>query len=238
MKLVIFAGGFGTRISEETDFIPKPMVKIGKKPLLWHIIKYYSVFGFTEFIICGGYKINVIKNFFQKYKKKLSKLWNIKIINTGMNSNTGERLKRVKKYIDSTFCLTYGDGLSNVDIKELINFHKKNKSIVTLTTVKPTPHFGKIILKGHKVKIFLEKEIKKESWINGGFFVCEKEVFKYLNKKNTIFENGVLNILAHKKKLAAYKHNDFWYCMDTLRDKRHLNNLWFSKKAPWKIWND
>ena len=238
MKLVIFAGGFGTRISEETDYIPKPMVKIGKKPLLWHIIKYYSVFGFSEFIICGGYKINIIKNFFQKYKKKLNKLWNIKVINTGMNSNTGERLKRVKKYLDSTFCLTYGDGLSNVDIKKLINFHKKNKLIVTLTTVKPSPHFGKIILKGNKVKIFSEKDKKSESWINGGFFVCEKEVFKYLKKKNTIFENGVLNILAHKKKLAAYKHNDFWYCMDTLRDKRHLNNLWLSKKAPWKIWND
>jgi glucose-1-phosphate cytidylyltransferase len=238
MKLVIFAGGFGTRISEETDYIPKPMVKIGKKPLLWHIIKYYSVFGFSEFIICGGYKINIIKNFFQKYKKKLNKLWNIKVINTGMNSNTGERLKRVKKYLDSTFCLTYGDGLSNVDIKKLINFHKKNKLIVTLTTVKPSPHFGKIILKGNKVKIFSEKDKKNESWINGGFFVCEKEVFKYLKKKNTIFENGVLNILAHKKKLAAYKHNDFWYCMDTLRDKRHLNNLWLSKKAPWKIWND
>jgi glucose-1-phosphate cytidylyltransferase len=238
MKLVIFAGGFGTRISEETDYIPKPMVKIGKKPLLWHIIKYYSVFGFSEFIICGGYKINIIKNFFQKYKKKLNKLWNIKVINTGMNSNTGERLKRVKKYLDSTFCLTYGDGLSNVDIKKLINFHKKNKLIVTLTTIKPPAHFGKIILKGNKVKIFSEKDKKNESWINGGFFVCEKEVFKYLKKKNTIFENGVLNILAHKKKLAAYKHNDFWYCMDTLRDKRHLNNLWLSKKAPWKIWND
>jgi glucose-1-phosphate cytidylyltransferase len=238
MELVIFAGGLGTRISEETDYVPKPMVKIGKKPILWHIIKYYSVFGFSKFIICGGYKINVIKNYFEKNKKKINKLWNIKVVNTGINSNTGERLKRVKKYIDNTFCLTYGDGLSNVDIKKLINFHKNNKSIVTLTTVKPTPHFGKIFLKGNKVKIFLEKDKQEECWINGGFFVCEKEVFKYLNKKNTIFENGVLNILAHKKELAAYKHNDFWYCMDTLRDKRHLNNLWFLNKAPWKIWND
>ena len=237
MKLIIFAGGLGTRISEESDYIPKPMVKIGKKPILWHIIKYYSVFGFSDFIICGGYKINIIKNYFKKYKK-INKLWNIKVVNTGMNSNTGERLKRVKNYIDSTFCLTYGDGLSNVDIKKLINFHKKNKSIATLTTVKPTPHFGKIFFKGNKVIKFIEKDQKKESWINGGFFVCETEIFKYIKKKNTIFENGVLNILANKKKLTAFKHDDFWYCMDTLRDKRHLNNLWLSNKAPWKIWND
>jgi glucose-1-phosphate cytidylyltransferase len=237
MKLVIFAGGLGTRISEETDYVPKPMVKIGNKPILWHIIKYYSVFGFSEFIICGGYKINIIKNYFKKYKK-INKLWNIKVVNTGMNSNTGERLKRVKNYIDSTFCLTYGDGLSNVDIKKLINFHKKNKSIATLTAVKPTPHFGKIFFKGNKVIKFLEKDQKNESWINGGFFVCETEIFKYIKKKNTIFENGVLNILANKKKLAAFKHDDFWYCMDTLRDKRYLNNLWLSSKAPWKIWND
>jgi glucose-1-phosphate cytidylyltransferase len=238
MKLIIFAGGLGTRISEETDYVPKPMVKIGKKPILWHIIKYYSVFGFKEFIICGGYKINVIKNYFKKFKKELNKSWNVEVINTGINSNTGERLKKVKKYTDGTFCLTYGDGLSNVDISKLIHFHKKNKSIVTLTTVKPTPHFGKIIFKGSKVTKFLEKNPEKENWINGGFFVCEQEIFKYLNKKNCIFEIDVLSILAQKNKLAAYKHKDFWYCMDTLRDKRYLNNLWSSKKAPWKIWNE
>jgi glucose-1-phosphate cytidylyltransferase len=234
MKLVIFAGGLGTRISEETDYVPKPMVKIGKNPILWHIIKYYSVFGFSEFIICGGYKINIIKNYF----KKKNKSWNVKVINTGKNSNTGERLKRIKKYINNTFCLTYGDGLSNVNIKKLIEFQKKNKSIVSLTAVKPPPHFGKIIFKGNKVTKFLEKDKTKENWINGGFFVCEKEIFKYLNKKNSIFESDTLQVLAKKNKLAAYKHNDFWYCMDTLRDKRHLNDLWSSKKAPWKIWND
>jgi glucose-1-phosphate cytidylyltransferase len=233
MKLVIFAGGLGTRISEETDYVPKPMVKIGKKPILWHIIKYYSVFGFSEFIICGGYKINIIKNYFKK-----KNLWNIKVINTGKNSNTGERLKRIKKYINDTFCLTYGDGLSNVNIKKLIKFRKKNKSIVSLTAVKPPPHFGKIIFKGNKVTKFLEKDKTKENWINGGFFVCDKEIFKYLNKKNSIFESDTLQALVKKNKLAAYKHNGFWYCMDTLRDKRHLNNLWASKKAPWKIWND
>tara|TARA_B100000795_G_C22553205_1_gene343319 strand:- start:71 stop:655 length:585 start_codon:yes stop_codon:yes gene_type:complete len=194
------------------------------------------MFGFSEFIICGGYKIKIIKDYFKKYNK--DKTWNIKVVETGKNSNTGERLKRVKKYINNTFCLTYGDGLSNVNISQLINFHKKNKTLVTLTTVKPIPHFGKIIFKGNKVVKFLEKDPKKENWINGGFFVCEKKIFNYLNKKNTIFEKDTLNFLARKKKLAAYKHKGFWYCMDTLRDKRHLNSLWLSKQAPWKIWND
>ena len=237
MELVIFAGGLGTRISEETDYVPKPMVKIGKKPILWHIIKYYSVFGFSKFIICGGYKINIIKDYFKNLKKKGNSL-NIRIINTGKQSNTGERLRRVKKYINNTFCLTYGDGLSNVNIGKLIQFHNKNKSIATLTAVKPIPHFGKLIFKGNKVAKFLEKNQKKENWINGGFFVCEKKIFNYLNKKNLIFESDVLSYLANNKKLAAYKHKDFWYCMDTLRDKRYLTNLWLSKKAPWKIWKD
>jgi glucose-1-phosphate cytidylyltransferase len=238
MKLVIFAGGLGTRISEESDYIPKPMVKIGKEPILWHIIKYYSVFGFLDFIICGGYKVKVIKKYFQNYKKKLNQSWNIKVINTGINSNTGERLKRVKRYLNNTFCLTYGDGLSDINIKKLIHFHKKKKSIVTLTTVKPIPHFGKIKLSGHLVTKFYEKDQTKENWINGGFFVCEREIFKYLNKKNSIFESHALPALAKKKKLLAYKHKNFWYCMDTLRDKRYLNNLWLSKMAPWKIWNN
>lgn len=233
MKLVIFAGGLGTRISEETDYIPKPMVKIGKKPILWHIIKYYSVFGFTEFIICGGYKIKIIKRYFEKNKS-----WNIRIVNTGKNSNTGQRLRKVKKYINNTFCLTYGDGLSNIDINKLVYFHKRNKSITTLTAVKPIPHFGKMVLKDNKVIKFFEKNKKKEAWINGGFFVCEKNIFKYMVSKNPIFESEILPLLAKKRLLAAYRHNDFWYCMDTLRDKRYLNNLWLSKKAPWKIWND
>ena len=238
MELVIFAGGLGTRISEETDYVPKPMVKIGKKPILWHIIKYYSVFGFSKFIICGGYKINIIRDYFKNLKKK-NYSFNIRIINTGKKSNTGERLRRVKKYVSKTFCLTYGDGLSNVNIGKLIQFHNKNKSIATLTAIKPTPHFGKLLFKGNKVNKFLEKDQKKENWVNGGFFVCEKKIFNYLKKKkNTIFESDVLSYLANNKKLAAYKHKDFWYCMDTLRDKRYLNSLWLSKKAPWKIWKD
>ena len=237
MELVILAGGLGTRISEETDYVPKPMVKIGKKPILWHIIKYYSVFGFSKFIICGGYKIKIIQNYFKNFKNK-NNSFNIKIINTGKKSNTGERLRRVKKYVSKTFCLTYGDGLSNINLTKLIDFHKKNRLTVTLTAIKPTPHFGKIVFKGNKITKFLEKDKKKENWINGGFFVCEKKIFKYIKKKNTIFESDVLNSLANNKKLAAYKHKDFWYCMDTLRDKRHLNSLWLSKKAPWKIWKN
>ena len=240
MKLVILAGGFGTRLAEETDFVPKPMVLIGDKPILWHIIKYYSAFNFSEFIICGGYKIEVIKNFFKKSKSKTNELersWKVKVINTGKNSNTGERLKKIKKYIDGVFCLTYGDGLSNVNINTLVNFHKKNKAITTLTAVKPESRFGKIVFNGNKVSKFLEKDVLTENWINGGFFVCQKEVFKYLNKKNSIFESDTLSLLAQKNKLAAYKHKDFWYCMDTLRDKRHLNNIWLCNNAPWKIWD-
>jgi glucose-1-phosphate cytidylyltransferase len=240
MKLVILAGGLGTRISEETDYIPKPMVLIGTKPILWHIIKYYSVFGFSEFVICGGYKINIIKGFFRSLKRKTNKLessWKVKVVNTGKNSNTGERLKKIKKYVGSIFCLTYGDGLSNVNINKLISFHKKNKAIVTLTAIKPESRFGKIIFKGNRVSKFLEKDRTKENWINGGFFVCTKEIFKFLKKKNSILESDTLSFLAKKNKLAAYKHKYFWYCMDTLRDKRYLNNLWFYKKAPWKLWN-
>ena len=235
MKLVIFAGGLGTRISEETDYIPKPMVRIGKQPILWHIIKYYSCFGVKEFIICGGYKVNIIKNFFKKSKNRINKNFIIRVINTGQSANTGERLKRIKKYIDGTFCLTYGDGLSNVDIDKLIRFHKKNKSTVTLTAVKPTPHFGRLQFKGNTIVSFMEKDKKKEKWTNGGFFVCEKKIFQYLNKKNSIFESDTLSFLTKKKKLAGFKHFGFWYCMDTLRDKRYLNSLWLKNKAPWKI---
>jgi glucose-1-phosphate cytidylyltransferase len=233
MQLIIFAGGLGTRISEETDKIPKPMVKIGSKPILWHIIKYYSTFGISEFIICGGYKSNIIKKYFNKIKNNK---WNIKVIDTGKNSNTGERLKRVQKYINGVFCLTYGDGLSDINIDSLIQFHNRNKTIVTLTTVKPIPHFGRLKFDGNKVTEFIEKDKNKENWINGGFFICDKKVFNFLNKKNTIFESDALSLLAKKRQLSAYKHKNFWYCMDTLRDKRYLNKLWLLNKAPWKIW--
>jgi len=237
MKLVIFAGGYGTRIAEKSDYIPKPMIKIGNKPILWHIIKYYSVFGFTEFIICGGYKIEIIKKYFNSQNKQLDRSWKVKVINTGKKNNTGERLRRVAKYLKSTFCLTYGDGLSNVDVNKLIKFHKSNKSVATLTAVKPQPHYGKIIFKGNMVYKFQEKNQNNEPWINGGFFVCEKQIFKYV-KKNSVFESCTLPILSSKKKLSAYRHKHFWHCMDTLRDMRNLNSLWLLNKAPWKIWDE
>ena len=202
MKLVILAGGLGTRISEETDFIPKPMVLIGNKPILWHIIKYYSAFNFSKFIICGGYKIEIIKNFFNKLENKSNKLtnpWKVKVINTGKNSNTGERLKKIKRYVGDNFCLTYGDGLSNVNINKLISFHKRNGGVVTLTAVKPESRFGKIIFKGNKINKFLEKDQAKESWINGGFFVCKKEIFKYLKKKKHSIRKRYIKFFSQKK---------------------------------------
>ena len=231
MKLVILAGGFGTRISEETDIIPKPMVKIGSKPIIWHIMKYYSLFNVSEFVICGGYKVNVIREYFKNLNDPSFK--DVKVINTGKNSNTGERLRRVKKFVGDTFFLTYGDGLSNVNLDKLLNFHQNKKSIVSLTAVKPIPHFGKLVLSRDMVIKFSEKDPKKENWINGGFFVCDKAIFKYLNKTNCILESHTLDLLSKKKKLFSYKHNDFWYCMDTLRDKRYLNLLWKNKNTPW-----
>jgi glucose-1-phosphate cytidylyltransferase len=258
MKVVFLAGGLATRISEESHLVPKPLIKIGGKPILWHIMQYYASYGHKDFIILAGYKQEVIKDYFFNYYlhnsdvrfnlkdrskelvKSYSDDWVVTVLDTGLITNTAGRLLRAKEHLinEESFLLTYGDGLSNININKLIKFHKINKSIVTLSAVKPTPHFGRIIFKGNKVIRFLEKDKKMENWINGGFFVCNKEVFKYLNKKNVIFESVVLELLAKKKKLAAYKHKDFWYCMDTLRDKRYLNNLWFSKKAPWKIWNE
>jgi glucose-1-phosphate cytidylyltransferase len=232
MQLVILAGGFGTRLSEETDTIPKPMVKIGEKPIIWHIIKYYSCFGFNDFIICGGYKVNIL----YKYFSHLKEIWNVKVINTGIGTNTGERIKRIKKFINGDFCLTYGDGLSDVNIHSLIKFHKKKNHIITLTGVRPIPKYGKLFFKGNLVYKFCEKDAYKENWINGGFFVCSKKIFRYFKKVNSIFETDVLIGLVNEKKVLGYKHHGFWYCMDTLRDKRYLNSLWNLKKAPWKIW--
>lgn len=200
--------------------------------MAYHQILFYLwIFKIYNF---EGYKIEVIKKYFKKLKKNS---WHIKIVNTGKKSNTRERLRRVKKYTDDTFCLTYGDKLSNVNLNKLVNFHKKSKSIVTLTAVKPHSHFGKLVFKRNKVIKFLEKNTKKENWINGGFFVCNKKIFNYFYKKNMIFESGILSILA-KKKLTAYKHFNFWYYMDNLRDKSRLIKLWLTKKAPWKIWKD
>ena len=233
MKAVILAGGYGTRFGEETHLKPKPMIEIGGKPILWHILKIYSAHKINEFVICCGYKGNVIKEYFSKLD---SALWNIELVDTGIDTMTGGRIKRIQNHIDDTFCLTYGDGLSNVDINSLISFHKEKKSLATLTAIHPPERFGVLELSEEYVTEFHEKHRGQSSWINGGFFVFEPGIFDYINDDTTILERAPLETLAKEKKLTAFKHNGFWHSMDTLRDKNNLENLWNSKKAPWKIW--
>ena len=234
MKVVILAGGLGTRISEESHAQPKPMIKIGGMPILLHIMKIYSYYKINEFIICLGYKGDVIKKFFSNYD---SKPWNVQLIDTGLDTMTGGRLKRIQEHIDDTFCVTYGDGLSDININNLISFHKEKKSLATLTAIHPPERFGVLSLSGDYVSEFHEKHRGESSWINGGFFVFEPEVFDYLQDGDmTILERGPLETLSKEQKLTAFKHNGFWFPMDTLRDKRHLENLWNIKKAPWKVW--
>jgi len=220
MKCVILAGGKGTRISELTKKIPKPMIKIMGRPIIFRIMKHYSDFGIKDFIIAAGYKQNIIKKYF---KKKKPKNWNIQIIDTGQNTMTGGRLKRLKKYLNNeTFLVTYGDGLSNVNINKLIKFHKKFKKISTLTSVRPPARFGAIKIKGNQVTYFKEKSKLDEGWINGGFFVFEPQIFKFIKNDKTFLERDPLQKLGKKKQLLAFKHNGFWQCMDTLRDKNIL----------------
>ena len=234
MKVVILAGGLGTRISEESHAQPKPMIKIGGMPILLHIMKIYSYYKINEFIICLGYKGDVIKKFFSNYD---SKPWNVQLIDTGLDTMTGGRLKRIQEHIDDTFCVTYGDGLSDININNLISFHKEKKSLATLTAIHPPERFGVLSLSGDYVSEFHEKHRGESSWINGGFFVFEPEVFDYLQDGDmTILERGPLETLSKEQKLTAFKHNGFWFPMDTLRDKRHLEKLWSAKKAPWKVW--
>ena len=234
MKVVILAGGLGTRISEETHAQPKPMIKIGGMPVLLHIMKIYSHYKINEFIICLGYKGDVIKNFFSNYD---SMPWNVQLIDTGLDTMTGGRIKRIQEHIDDTFCVTYGDGLSDVNINNLISFHKEKKSLATLTAIHPPERFGVLNISGDYVSEFHEKHRGDSSWINGGFFVFEPEVFDYLQDDDmTILERAPLETLAKEQKLTAFRHNGFWFPMDTLRDKRHLENLWNTKKAPWKVW--
>ena len=233
MKAVILAGGYGTRFGEETHLKPKPMIEIGGKPILWHILKIYSAHKINEFVICCGYKGNVIKEYFSKLD---SELWNIELVDTGIDTMTGGRIKRIQNHIDDTFCLTYGDGLSDVDINSLISFHKEKKSLATLTAIHPPERFGVLELSEEYVTEFHEKHRGQSSWINGGFFVFEPEIFDYINDDTTILERAPLETLAKEKKLTAFKHNDFWYPMDTLRDKNHLEKLWTLKNAPWKVW--
>ena len=258
MKLVILAGGLGTRISEESILKPKPLIEIGNMPIIWHVMKIYSFFGVKEFIICCGYKGYLIKEYFANYslhlsdvtidiqknsvdvQKKNAENWKITLVDTGENTLTGGRLLRVKNYINDDFLLTYGDGLSNVNIKELIKHHKLNKKSATMTVVQPQGRFGVVDLdkKNNLVKDFSEKPKGDGSWINGGFFVLKKDVFKYLKDDSTIWEKEPLEKLSNNSQLLAYRHDGFWYAMDTIRDKIYLDNLWFSKKAPWKLWNE
>jgi glucose-1-phosphate cytidylyltransferase len=256
MKAVILAGGLGSRLSEETESKPKPLVTIGEQPILWHILKIYSFYGINEFIICCGYKGYMIKEYFLKYKlyssdieidlskdntsiitkDSLNEKWKLILVDTGKDSQTGGRLKRVEKYLDKTFCMTYGDGLSSINIRDLINFHKKNKKLATMTVVNPEARFGKTELSGDVVKSFNEKPKIYNDWINGGFFVLEPKVFDYIKDDNVIWEDYPLKKLSSEKNLSAYRHNEFWQPMDTLRERATLENLWKTNKAPWKVW--
>ncbi len=227
MKVVILAGGFGTRLSEYTKTIPKPMININGKPMLLYIMKLYAKHGFKNFYIALGYKGKIIKKFFNK--KFFD--WNINLIETGKNTMTGGRLKRLKKYVgNETFMMTYGDGLSNVNLKKLLKFHKKNKKLVTLTAVRPPARFGALKLKGHNVNYFKEKSQLDEGWINGGFFVMEPKFLKFMKNDNTYLEREPLEQMTKKRQLMAFKHEGFWQCMDTKRDKDKLGKILKSKK--------
>lgn len=255
MKAVILAGGLGTRISEETSVKPKPMIEIGGKPILWHILKMYSFHGINDFIICAGYKGYVIKEYFANYfmhmsditfdmesnemlvHRKKAEPWKVSIVDTGDSSMTGGRIKRVREYIgDSAFCCTYGDGVSDVDITALIERHQSSGKKATLTGVLPPGRFGALNIQGELVKSFQEKPEGDGSWINGGFFVLEPAVFDYIDGDDTIWEREPLENLAADDELGIYKHSGFWKPMDTLRDKIELENLWEANQAPWKTW--
>ena len=234
MKVVILAGGKGSRISFYTQKIPKPMIKIGNIPMLVHIIGIYKSYGFNEFIIAAGYKSKIINDFFLKYKK----LDNIEIINTGINSETGERIKKLKDYLknEENFLLTYGDGVSNINIKNLIKFHLKHKKIATMTAVRPPVKFGELSVgKNNKVIKFVEKPQLNKGWINGGFFVLNNKIFKYLKGKNLVFEKKPLSKLCKDGELKAYMHNGYWKCMDNLSEKNQLEEIYKKKKTIWKI---
>jgi glucose-1-phosphate cytidylyltransferase len=255
MKAVILAGGYGTRISEESHTKPKPMIEIGGKPILWHIMKIYSAHGITDFIICLGYKGYVIKEYFANYFLHMSDVtfdiinnnmevhnnhsepWKITLIDTGADTMTGGRLKRAKYFLDDeTFCLTYGDGVSNINIRELIEFHKSTNTIATMTAVQPPGRFGALSLDGTKIQEFQEKHRGENGWINGGFFVLEPQIFDYIEGDYTTWEKEPLESLAAENNLYAFKHTGFWQAMDTLRDKMKLEEYWNTDNPPWKIW--
>lgn len=257
MKVVILAGGRGSRLSEETEIRPKPMVEIGGFPILWHIMKIYSHFGYNEFVIALGYKGNVVKKYMTDYCALNSNLtvnlkdgeikmhgdsrpdWTVELVDTGIKTSTGGRIKRIQPYIGhETFMLTYGDGVSNVNLDELLKFHRSHGKLATLTAVRPSARYGYMKFAGDKISEFAEKPQIGEGWINGAFFVLEPEVFDYIGSDSTHWEKEPLNQLARDGQLMAYKHNSFWQCMDTLREKYILERMWESGNAPWKIWND
>lgn len=221
MKVVILAGGKGTRLAEFTNKIPKPMVKVKKKPIIFHIMKLYAKYGYKDFIVAAGYKQSFIKEYFKKRKFD----WNVKVVDTGLNSMTGGRIKRLQKYLKKDkFFLTYGDGVSNVNIKKLLKFHNAAKGLATLTAVRPPARFGVIKINGKRVSVFREKSSLDVGWINGGFFIFEPEIFKFIKSDKTILEKEPLTRLGSLKKLNAFKHQGFWYCMDTIRDKEIIEN--------------
>jgi len=258
MKVIILAGGFGTRISEESHLKPKPMIEIGEEqPILWHIMKTYSHYGYNDFIICAGYKQHLIKKYFAEYylhrsevtfdftqenkitiHNNIAEPWKVTIIDTGLNTMTGGRIKRIQNYIkDESFMVTYGDGVSDINIKELVDFHNSNNKSVTLTAIQPGGRFGVLdINNDNTINKFSEKHKDHGGWINGGYMVCNPDLFEYLDGDKTVLEREPLEELSSKGLLAAYKHHGFWQCMDTIRDKSLLEDLWESKKAPWKVW--
>ncbi|MCM1532466.1 MAG: glucose-1-phosphate cytidylyltransferase [Bacteroides sp.] len=259
MKVVLLAGGFGTRLSEETETRPKPMLEIGGKPILWHIMKIYSHYGFNEFIVCCGYKAHMIKQYFVDYFLHRADMtinlsdntidihhsnaepWKVTLVDTGLNTMTGGRIKRIKEYLspDEPFMLTYGDGVADIDISALLNFHREQKKQATVTVVQPAGRFGAVTFDGQdgvKIFSFQEKPKGDNVWINGGFFVLEPGVLDYIEDDNTVWERKPLETLAAQGELVAYRHRGFWKPMDTLREKRELETLWDSGSAPWKVW--
>ncbi len=259
MKVVILAGGFGTRISEESHLRPKPMIEIGEKPILWHIMKLYSYYGFNEFIICCGYKQHVIKEWFADYylhncditfdftqsnkmivHNNISEPWKVTLIDTGLHTMTGGRIKRVREYLgDEPFFLTYGDGVSDVNIQKLLEFHKSRGKMVTLTSAQPGGRFGVLdILEDGTITNFREKKQEDGGWINAGFMVLEPEIMELIEGDTTVFEKYPLEEAARRGQLNAYRHNGYWQCMDTMREKEKLEELWQSGQAPWKVWDN
>lgn len=256
MKVVLLAGGFGTRISEESHLKPKPMIEIGDQPILWHIMKHYSSYGYNEFIICAGYKQHLIKQYFADYylhrsditfdfrnngemdvHSNLSEPWKVTVVDTGLNTMTGGRIKRIQKFIgNEPFMLTYGDGVSDVDIGKLVAFHKEQGKLMTMTAVQPEGRFGVLDLDGNIIRAFREKSQEDMGYINAGFMVLQPEIFNYIEGDSTVFERAPLERVAKNGELVAFRHNGFWQCMDTQRDKQKLEELWKSGTAPWRNW--